>query len=98
MEKYRPSISMFFDKRVEKKSGKYPLKLSVYCKPYKKRYNTNIDLTPEEWKKVNSENLRDENLKKIRFSINALTNKAEKIIESLTPFSFHKFENSFYEN
>jgi len=98
MKKYIPSVTLFFDDRVQKKSGKYPLKLTVYCKPAKKRYNTNIDLTVDEWKKVNSDKLRDESLKEVRFKMNALKNKASKIIEELIPFSFRGFEEAFYEN
>ena len=98
MEKYKPTVTLFFDQRVQKKSARFPLKLTIYCKPYKKRYNTDIDLSADEWKKVNSEKLRDENLKETRFKINALKNRAIKIIEGLTPFSFKKFEEAFYEN
>lgn len=98
MEKYKPTVTLFYDTRVLKKSGKYPLKLIVYCRPEKKRYRTNIDLTPEEWKKVSSEKLRDENLKEIRFKINALVARAEKIMGEISPFSFRKFEGAFYEN
>ena len=98
MEKYKPTVTLFFDQRVQKKSARFPLKLTIYCKPYKKRYNTDIDLSADEWKKVNSEKLRDENLKETRFKMNALKNRAIKIIEGLTPFSFKKFEEAFYEN
>ena len=98
MNKYIPTVTLFLDKRAVKKSGKYPLKLTVYCKPDKKRYNTNIDLTAEEWIKVNSEKLRDENLKEVRFKMNAFKNKANKIIEDVIPFSFRRFEEAFYEN
>ena len=98
MEKYKPTVTLFLDKRIQKKSGKFPLKLTIYCKPTKKRYNTDIDLTPDEWKKVNSEKLRDEALKEIRFKMTALKNRAAIIIEDLIPFSFKRFEEAFYEN
>lgn len=98
MEKYKPTVTLFLDKRVQKKSGKFPLKLTIYCKPYKKRYNTDIDLTTGQWTKVNSEKLRDEDLKEVRFKMNALKNRASKIIDDLLPFSFKKFEEVFYEN
>ena len=46
---------------------------------------------------MNSEKLRDEGLKEIRIKMNALKNRAVKAIEDLTPFSFKKFEEAFYE-
>jgi len=98
MEKYKPTVTLFLDKRLAKKSGKYPLKLTVYCKQSKKRYNTNLDLTTTEWEKVNSDKLRDESLKEIRFKMNAIRNRANTIIEALSPFSFQKFESKFFEN
>lgn len=98
MEKYTPTITWLFDNRVEKKTGKFPVKLVVYCKPEKKRYKTNIDLTEEQWKKLNSDKLRDESLKEIRFKMNALRTKATKILEDLIPFSFQRFEEAFYQN
>jgi len=98
MEKYKPTISFVLDKRVQKKSGKFPLKLKVYCNPTGRLYKTNIDVTPEEYKKVKSDKLRDEGLKELRFKKNSVQSKAEKIIEDLIPFSFKKFEDIFFEN
>lgn len=98
MEKYTPTVSLFFDTRIEKKSGKYPLKLTVYCKPKKKRYKTKIDLSEEDWLKLKSGNIRDKNIKEIKIKVNALTTDAEKIINNLFPFSFIGFEKAFYEN
>jgi len=98
MKKYQPTVNMFLDKRVSKKSGKFPLKLNIYCKPHNKLYKTDIDLTSDEWLKLNSERLRDENLKSVRIKISALKAKATKILENMGPFSFKKFEEAFYEN
>ncbi len=75
MKKYIPTASFFLDRRSEKKSGKYPLKITIYCKPHKKRYSTSIDLTVDEWGKVNSERLRDEALKTVKIKMNVLLNK-----------------------
>lgn len=98
MEKYTPTVSLFFDTRTEKSSGKYPLKLTVYCKPSKKRYKTKIDLTKDEWSKIKSDNLRDKELKNTKIKINALLTQAQEIIDNLIPFSFLGFEKAFYEN
>ncbi|MEO5946515.1 MAG: site-specific integrase, partial [Chitinophagaceae bacterium] len=98
MKKYIPTVTLFLDTRLKKNSGKYPLKLTVYCKPSKKRYKTNIDLTEADWTKLKSDNLRDKELKTLKIKINALVSKAGKIIENLKPFSFNGFEKQFYEN
>lgn len=97
MEKYKPTATLFLDNRSSKKNGKYPLKLTIYCKPYKKRYNTNIDLTEEEWVKINSERLRDESLKTTKIKISALLQKADRVLQQVTPFSFSEFEDHFFE-
>ncbi len=98
MEKFKPSVSLFYDTRSKKKLGKSPLKLTIYCRPYKKRYKTNIDLTEDEWTKVNSERLRDDSLKTTKIKIQALVTRAEKCLENLTPFSFGQFEKMFFKN
>jgi integrase len=98
MERYTPTVSLFFDTRVEKSSGKYPLKLTVYCKPTKKRYKTKIDMTKDEWIKMKSDNLRDKELKNTKIKINALIKQAQEIIDILKPFSFLGFEKAFYEH
>jgi len=98
MKKYNPTVTLFLDQRVQKNNGKFPLKLTIYCKPDKKRFNTDIDLTEDEWKKINSEKLRDDTLKKVAIKMNALKKRATQIIEDLVPFSFMKFEEAFYEN
>ncbi|MEO6732309.1 MAG: site-specific integrase [Ferruginibacter sp.] len=98
MKKYTPTVTLFLDTRIEKISGKYPLKLTVYCKPMKKRYKTKIDLTEAQWTRLKSDNLRDSDLKSTKIKINALVSVAGKIIENLNPFSFAGFEKHFYEN
>jgi len=98
MEKFKPTVSLFLDTRIEKKTGKYPLKLTIYCRPRKKRYNTNIDLTTIEWEKMNSERIRDPYIKKCKVEINIILTKAEKVIEALKPFSFKGFEDLFFES
>lgn len=98
MEKYKPTATLFLDTRVKKKSGKCPLKLTIYCNPLKRRYNTDIDLTPTEWEKVNSERLRDEELRKVKLKMSVILGKANKILENLIPFSFPAFEEQFFQN
>ncbi len=91
-------MTLFLDTRKMKANSKYPLKMTIYSRPYKKRYSSGIDLTEDDWKKVNGQRLKDENLKKVRISVNALTSKAERIFEEVIPFSFVAFENAFFTN
>jgi len=95
MEKYKPTASLFLDTRREKK-GKYPLKLTIYNNPNKKRYKTEYDLTKDEWAKINGPKLKDENLKVLRIKCNAVVKHAQKILDDLTPFSFEGFEEIYY--
>ncbi|HEV7331982.1 MAG TPA: site-specific integrase [Flavisolibacter sp.] len=98
MELYKPSATLFLDTRKAKSNNKYPLKLTVYCKPEKKRYKTGIDLTREEWEKINGKRLKDDSLKETKLKTQLLLQKAEKVLEQLSPFSFSAFETSFYSN
>jgi integrase/recombinase XerD len=98
MEKNRPTVSLYLDQRVQKKSGRYPLKLVIFCSPEKKRYSTNIDLSPEEWQKIKFSKLRDERLKEIQFKITSIKNKAIITVEDLKPFTFGQFEEKFFQN
>ena len=40
--------------------------MTIYQHPEKKRYRTGIDLKEEEWKKLNTPRLKDDNLKEIK--------------------------------
>lgn len=93
-----PTVNLFFDTRTQKKTGLYPVKLTIYFNGDKKRYHTNIDLTPTQWDKINGQNLRDESLKDFKYSLNSLVDKANKHIEELHVFSFQGFEKLFFSN
>ena len=97
MELYKPSATLFLDNRKEKSNGKYPLKLTIYYRPEKRRYRTGIDLTTDEWEKINGKRLKDEHLKEIKVKGNAILAKAEKAFEDLSPFSFAVFESIFFK-
>jgi len=98
MERYKPTATFFFDTRKCKSDGKYPLKLTIYCKPDKKRFNVNIDLTKGDWIKINSPKLKDENLREIKIKMGAELQKANTILEQLVPFSFSRFEAEYFKN
>jgi integrase/recombinase XerD len=95
MEKPEVSISFFLDASRPNKDNKCLVKLKVYQKPYSKAFATKFHLTKDEWIKLNSPKLRDENLKEIKKKLNALKITAEKAAEKLELFSFVAFEEAF---
>ena len=97
MKQLKPSVSLFFDSRRAKNDGTFPVKLTIYYAADKKRYSTNVNVTKEEWEKINGEKLRDDNLKIIKRKLSIKTAKAEKIIENIETFSFTEFENKFFQ-
>lgn len=95
MLEQKVTVSFFLDKSRPNTENKCLIKLNVYCKPNKKRFATNYHVTEEEWIKLNGTNLRDNNLIAIKRKLNTLQEKAEKIIEKISPFSFIEFEEAF---
>lgn len=96
MEQPQVFVSFFLDASRPNADGKCLVKLNIYQKPHKKRYATTFHLTADEWTKVNSSKLRDEDLKEVKKKLAALKLKAEKIIEDIIPFSFVAFEEAFF--
>lgn len=96
MEQPSVFVSFFLDASRPNAEGKCLVKLNIYQKPHKKRYATKFHLTKDEWARLNSAKLRDEDLKEMKKKLNALQSKAEKIIETIVPFSFVAFEENFY--
>lgn len=96
MEQPQVFVSFFLDASRPNADGKCLVKLNIYQKPHKKRYATAFHLTSDEWTKLNSAKLRDEDLKEIKKKLAALKAKVEKIVEGINPFSFVAFEEAFY--
>lgn len=96
MDQKKVSVSFFLDASRPDAEGQCLIKLNIYQRPTKKRYATIFHATQEEWKKINSSNLRDEDLKKVKKGLSDITAKAEKIISMLVPFSFVAFEEAFF--
>lgn len=96
------SVTFFLDASRPNPSGKCLLKLNIFYKPlgspqsYKKRYPTSLHLTILEWEKVKGQKLKNDALKVVRSEINLIRSKAEKIIDSLKPFSFTCFEDAYF--
>jgi len=98
METNKATATLFLDNRKVKKDGKFPVKLTIYNKQAKKRYSTGCDLTKEEWEKINSDRLRDGNLKEVKIKLNAIRENAQTILNEIKLFSFYGFEEQFFEN
>lgn len=96
MEDNKVNISFFLDASRPNSDGKCLIKLNIYSKPDKKRYGTGHNVTKEEWKKLNSSNLKNEDLKAIKVKMNAIEEKASNVIKDLNPFSFVAFEERFF--
>jgi len=93
------TATWYFDTRREKKGklkGLYPIKLTVYFNGKKARYRTPFNFKIEQWDKINSPKLRDEELKEEKKKVDMLLTEANEIIKSLNPFSFRKFEDKLY--
>lgn len=96
MEENKVSVSFFLDASRPNLDGKCLIKLNIYCKPDKKRYGTGHNVTKEEWKKLNSSNLKNEDLKTLKIKLNAIEEKALNVIKDINPFSFVAFEERFF--
>lgn len=98
MESKKVSVTLFLDASRPNSDGKCLVKLNIYCRPDKQRYPTIFHLTKDEWKKINSQKLKDEELKSIRNKLNALQDRVAKIVQGLSPFSFVAFEDVYLRN
>ena len=94
-------ISISLDKRSIKKDGSYPVKIIVYFDRENKRYGLGkkISLTEQQWEKINSKNLKNEELLVIKKYLESEKGRAVKIIEAFgNEFSYELFEAFFMEN
>lgn len=96
MNTSKATVSFFLDASRPNANGKCLIKLNIFCKPNKKRYATRFHATKDEWEKINSPNLRDDDLKKIKKGLAEITLRAEKTIAGLEPFSLVAFEEAFF--
>lgn len=89
-----PSINIRFDnRRLLKKTNNYPTKLEIYFQGKLKRYDTNINLSETEWKKLSESHLRDEKLKTAQKNLDCIKHRASEIMKILgNEFSFDAFD------
>lgn len=94
----KATANLFLDTRKLNANQKYPVKLTIYFRPDKKRYGTGIDLTEEEWQKVNSSRLKSDELRTLKIKLTGIIDKANKVLENLPLFSFASFERVFFNS
>ena len=93
-----PTVNFLFDTRRILKDGTCPVKLVIYFDRQKKRYDTKISLSEEEWEKINAPKLRDITLKEKKSGLEALKMKAMDILKTLgEDFTFDAFEQLYFE-
>jgi integrase len=80
-----------------KKNGLYPVCLVVSFNGTKKRYRTDVEVSTDDWKKIKSPKLRDEDLKIKRSDIHGYIRKAELAGKKLHEFSFEAFEAEYFK-
>jgi integrase/recombinase XerD len=89
----KPTFQVILDERKIKSDGTYPLKLRVTYDRKRTYYGVGIDLTKEQFEKVGKS--KQENLKDIRFQINALEIRAENIYKAMDKFNVAAFSKIF---
>ncbi len=90
-------VSIFLDKRRIKANGKYPAKLRVYYKDDERRlYDIKTDLTAEEYEKAYEAKKVKSEYADIKRRLYEIEDRANKIIDSLTIFSFELFAHKMF--
>jgi len=82
------------NRRMKKKTNKYPLKLQVTFQRVSRLYPFGMELTEPDYKKLSAPRISEE-LVNIRDKLKILHREADIFIENNKPFSFFVFETSF---
>lgn len=94
MEKLKATTGFILDKRRKKAADVYPVKLRVIYNRQSRVYGTMFDLSSDDFDRVMGAKPRDE-YKVIRKKLEAVEDKAIKIIKELHVFSFSEFGYRF---
>lgn len=96
-----PTANIFFDTRTKiKKTGKHPIKLTVYYLGVKRRYKLPHYFTKDEWGKIISPRLRDTKLKDEKIKLDSYTGERfENTLKQIEePFTFEKFQDVYFNH
>ena len=88
----KPSIVL--DIRNQRKDATYAVKLRITYQRISKYYPIGINLSKEEWDRVRGEKPKNE-IREIKIFLSEIEVKANKIVNSLQPFTFEAFEKVF---
>lgn len=87
--------SVILDTRRQLQTGNYPIKLRLTYQRKQKYYPLALDLSKSDFDKVKDEKQRAGKFKTYRDQFIEVEDKARKIINKLTDFSFESFEKKF---
>jgi integrase/recombinase XerD len=93
--KGKATFAYWHDTKRAKKTGKYPVKLRVTFQRKRKYYGTGIDLSLDEWDNMHLPDVKGKLLKKRR-ELDQIVQEAEEVGSQMTFFSFHQFEELFF--
>ncbi len=87
----------YLDTRRPNKNGLYPVKLRVTFQRKTQYYKTNVFLDEYDYEKVIGKNPKGK-YQDIRFTLDAILEKAKSVQKELGAFSLSEFENRFYKS
>lgn len=92
----KPHVVLVHDTRRVKADGKYPVKVRVTFNRKQKYYPTNVDLSTEEWERVNAEKV-SRDIRETKAKLFGILAKAHDICNDLKAFTFPVFEKHLYK-
>lgn len=91
------SVNFIIEGAKPKKNGTYPIKLNLYGNTVgQKRYGVKLSATKEQWQKLDSPKLRDNDLKELKLKLEGIRQTAQEVIDGLPVFSFVAFEETYF--
>jgi len=95
MEKHAV-VSIYHDARHQKLNGRFPVKLRIYQSGETKLYNTNHNLTKDEFNASYLSLKPRGDYRDLKLKLVAIEQAAASIAKELRPFSFEKFESRMF--
>jgi integrase len=92
-----PTIAVILDRRREKQSEKYPVKLRVTFERVTKYYQTTFDLSKQDWEKLPASRVSSE-LQIMRSKLKEIERDALAAIQKVGRFNFADFEKHFIQS
>ncbi len=89
------STAIILDRRIQKKNGTYAVKLRLTFNREQKYFLLGKHLTVEDWEKVQEENPRNKELKRLKHLFAEIEKRAIRLIDEMELFSFQVFEKKF---